>query len=65
MACSTTPNENGAVKEPTLISRAILPAELYQSGQPSGSLVTPDNGVTVTLAVTGAGSLAIGQTIPS
>ncbi|WNG29338.1 esterase-like activity of phytase family protein [Cystobacter fuscus] len=50
MACSTTPNENGAVKEPTLISRAILPAELYQSGQPSGSLVTPDNGVTVPFA---------------
>jgi hypothetical protein len=44
IACSPS------VKEPTLISRAILPANLYQPGPPSGALVTPDNGVTVPFA---------------
>lgn len=33
-------------KEPTLIARAILPSDAYQPGPPSGSLVTPANGVT-------------------
>jgi hypothetical protein len=32
--------------EPTLLGRAILPADAYQPGPPSGALVTPDNGVT-------------------
>ncbi|WP_109507581.1 esterase-like activity of phytase family protein [Nocardioides speluncae] len=33
-------------KEPTLVARAILPSDAYQPGPPSGSLVTPANGVT-------------------
>ncbi|WP_257458903.1 esterase-like activity of phytase family protein [Archangium lipolyticum] len=46
IACDSPPKDNGTVKEPTLISRAILPSDLYQPGPPSGALVTPDNGVT-------------------
>jgi hypothetical protein len=30
---------------PTLLARAILPADAYQPGPPSGALVAPDNGV--------------------
>ena len=32
--------------EPTLLARAILPADAYQPGPPSGAFITPDNGVT-------------------
>jgi len=31
--------------EPTLLARAILPADAYQPGPPSGAFITPDNGV--------------------
>jgi hypothetical protein len=33
-------------KEPTLLGRAILPADAYQPGPPSGAFIAPDNGVT-------------------
>jgi hypothetical protein len=33
-----------AAAEPTLLARAILPANAYQAGPPSGALATPDNG---------------------
>jgi hypothetical protein len=33
-------------KEPTLLGRAILPADAYQPGPPSGAFISPDNGVT-------------------
>src|ERR671915_1825982 len=33
-------------REPTLLGRAILPADAYQPGPPSGAFVAPDNGVT-------------------
>src|SRR5918995_4676820 len=33
-------------KEPTLLGRAILPADEYQPGPPSGAFIQPDNGVT-------------------
>jgi hypothetical protein len=33
-------------REPTLIGRAILPADEYQPGPPSGAFITGDNGVT-------------------
>jgi glycerophosphoryl diester phosphodiesterase len=33
-------------KEPTLLARAILPADAYQPGPPSGAALDPDNGVT-------------------
>jgi glycerophosphoryl diester phosphodiesterase len=32
--------------EPTLLGRAILPADAYQQGPPSGAFITGDNGVT-------------------
>lgn len=32
--------------EPTLLGRAILPADAYQPGPPSGAAVAPNNGVT-------------------
>src|SRR5687768_12242977 len=32
-------------KEPTLLGRAILPADEYQPGPPSGAFITGDNGV--------------------
>jgi hypothetical protein len=35
-----------ADREPTLLGRAILPADAYQPGPPSGAFITPDNGVT-------------------
>jgi hypothetical protein len=35
-----------ADREPTLLARAILPADAYQPGPPSGAFITPDNGVT-------------------
>ena len=33
--------------EATLLGRAILPADAYQPGPPSGTLLTPDNGVSL------------------
>ena len=36
----------GEGREATLLARAILPANAYQPGPPSGALVSPDNGVT-------------------
>ena len=33
-------------REATLLGRAILPADAYQPGPPSGAFITPDNGVT-------------------
>jgi hypothetical protein len=33
-------------REPTLLARAILPADAYQPGPPSGAFISPDNGVT-------------------
>jgi hypothetical protein len=33
-------------REPTLLGRAILPADAYQPGPPSGAFISPDNGVT-------------------
>jgi hypothetical protein len=33
-------------KDPTLLGRAILPADAYQPGPPSGAFITADNGVT-------------------
>jgi hypothetical protein len=33
-------------RETTLVGRAILPADAYQPGPPSGAFITPDNGVT-------------------
>jgi hypothetical protein len=47
-ACATT-RKSEPVKEPTLIARAILPADAYQPGPPSGAGINPDNGVTVPL----------------
>jgi glycerophosphoryl diester phosphodiesterase len=35
-----------ADREPTLLARAILPADAYQPGPPSGNFITGDNGVT-------------------
>jgi hypothetical protein len=35
-----------ADKEPSLVGRAILPADEYQPGPPSGAFITADNGVT-------------------
>ncbi|WP_224368317.1 esterase-like activity of phytase family protein [Hyalangium versicolor] len=46
-ACSSSKEETPeGVKEPTLAGRAILPADAYQPGPPSGGQVTPNNGVT-------------------
>jgi hypothetical protein len=33
-------------REPRLLGRAILPADAYQPGPPSGAFISPDNGVT-------------------
>jgi glycerophosphoryl diester phosphodiesterase len=33
-------------REPTLLGRAILAADVYQPGPPSGAFIAPDNGVT-------------------
>ena len=35
-----------AEAEPTLLARAILPADSYQPGPPSGAFISPDNGAT-------------------
>jgi hypothetical protein len=35
-----------ATPEPRLLGRAILPADAYQPGPPSGAFIAPDNGVT-------------------
>jgi len=48
-ACATT-RRSEPVQEPTLIARAILPADAYQPGPPSGAGITADNGVTLPLA---------------
>ncbi|HLM69264.1 MAG TPA: hypothetical protein VK358_17120, partial [Longimicrobium sp.] len=45
-ACASTPAPE-PVKEPTLVGRALLPADAYQPGPPAGAAVTADNGVTV------------------
>jgi hypothetical protein len=34
----------GHDREPTLLGRAILPADAYQPGPPSGAFISPDNG---------------------
>jgi hypothetical protein len=34
------------ILDPTLVARAILPADAYQPGPPSGNFIAPDNGVT-------------------
>jgi hypothetical protein len=39
-------HRDGGDREPSLIGRAILAADAYQSGPPSGALIAPDNGVT-------------------
>jgi hypothetical protein len=36
-----------ADKEATLLGRAILPADAYEPGPPSGAFISPDNGVTM------------------
>jgi hypothetical protein len=41
-ALATASSDDGA----TLIARAILPSDAYQSGPPSGAAITADNGVT-------------------
>ena len=46
VALALTALAGAAVKEPTLLGRAILPADAYQPGPPSGAFITPDNGVT-------------------
>jgi glycerophosphoryl diester phosphodiesterase len=46
-ACGSSPKPVPPVTEPTLVGRAILPADAYQPGPPSGSLITADNGVTL------------------
>jgi hypothetical protein len=59
-ACSpdgTAPNANPSTRTPalakdattgpTLLARAILPSNAYQPGPISGTLITPDNGVTL------------------
>lgn len=43
-ALSKASSANG--DEPTLLARAILPANAYQPGPPSGAFITADNGVT-------------------
>ncbi|HEX8703871.1 MAG TPA: esterase-like activity of phytase family protein, partial [Myxococcaceae bacterium] len=47
-ACATV-KKSEPVQEPTLIARAILPADAYQPGPPSGAGIQPDNGVTLPL----------------
>ncbi|HYH99320.1 esterase-like activity of phytase family protein [Hyalangium sp.] len=47
-ACSS-PQQPKAASEPTLVGRAILPADAYQPGPPSGAFLTADNGVTLPL----------------
>ena len=42
-ALSSAASSNDA---PTLLARAILPADAYQPGPPSGAFITADNGVT-------------------
>src|SRR5918995_151582 len=45
-AVSAAPAVAAERKETTLLGRAILPADSYQPGPPSGAFITPDNGVT-------------------
>jgi glycerophosphoryl diester phosphodiesterase len=42
---TTGPAAASPPDEPTLLARAILPADAYQPGPPSGALVAPNNGV--------------------
>ena len=46
VAVLTAPAVAAERKETTLLGRAILPADSYQPGPPSGAFITPDNGVT-------------------
>jgi hypothetical protein len=46
VAAFTAPAVAAEHKEPTLLGRAILPADEYQPGPPSGAFITGDNGVT-------------------
>ena len=46
VAVFTAPAVAAERKETTLLGRAILPADSYQPGPPSGAFITPDNGVT-------------------
>jgi hypothetical protein len=43
---SQTPQFAANANEPTLLARAILPADLYQPGPISGTFISADNGVT-------------------
>jgi hypothetical protein len=45
-ACSSSRVPEG-VREPTLVGRALLPADAYQPGPPSGAFIPPDNGVSL------------------
>ncbi|PPK93779.1 hypothetical protein CLV92_10955 [Kineococcus xinjiangensis] len=44
-AASAEADRSARGDEPTLLGRAILPADAYQPGPPSGALVNPANGV--------------------
>jgi glycerophosphoryl diester phosphodiesterase len=46
VAAFTAPGVAAEHNEPTLLGRAILPADAYQPGPPSGAFITGDNGVT-------------------
>jgi hypothetical protein len=46
VAAFTTLSAAADRDEPTLLGRAILPADAYQPGPPSGAFITADNGVT-------------------
>ena len=46
VAAFTAPAMAADRREPTLLGRAILPADEYQPGPPSGAFITGDNGVT-------------------
>jgi hypothetical protein len=46
VAAVATPATAADDRPPTLLGRAILPADAYQPGPPSGAFITGDNGVT-------------------
>jgi hypothetical protein len=47
-ACDDDPPEPiEGITEPTLVGRALIPADAYQPGPPSGGSLTADNGVTL------------------
>lgn len=47
VATAAAPATAADDKPPTLLGRAILPSDAYQSGPPSGAFITGDNGVTL------------------